>query len=101
MEWSESISKAINYIESHITEELTIADIAKHAIISPYYFQKGFSMLCGFTVGEYIKKRRLTLAGSELISTDRKIIDIALRYGYDSPDKIGRASCRERVFILV
>lgn len=42
MEWSESISEAINYIESHITEELTIADIAKQAIISPYYFQKGF-----------------------------------------------------------
>ena len=39
MEWSESISEAINYIESHITEELTIADIAKQAIISPYYFQ--------------------------------------------------------------
>ena len=94
MEWSESISKAINYIESHITEELTIADIAKHAIISPYYFQKGFSMLCGFTVGEYIKKRRLTLAGSELISTDRKIIDIALRYGYDSPDSFTKAFLR-------
>ena len=74
MEWSESISEAINYIESHITEELTIADIAKQAIISPYYFQKGFSMLCGFTVGEYIKRRRLTLAGSEIVSTDRKII---------------------------
>ena len=86
MEWSESISEAINYIESHITEELTIADIAKQAIISPYYFQKGFSMLCGFTVGEYIKRRRLTLAGSEIVSTDRKIIDIALEYGYDSPD---------------
>lgn len=84
MEWSESISEAINYIESHITEELTIADIAKQAIISPYYFQKGFSMLCGFTVGEYIKRRRLTLAGSEIVSTDRKIIDIALEYGYDS-----------------
>ena len=82
MEWSESISEAINYIESHITEELTIADIAKQAIISPYYFQKGFSMLCGFTVGEYIKRRRLTLAGSEIVSTDRKIIDIALEYGY-------------------
>lgn len=80
MEWSESISEAINYIESHITEELTIADIAKQAIISPYYFQKGFSMLCGFTVGEYIKRRRLTLAGSEIVSTDRKIIDIALEY---------------------
>ena len=44
MEWSESISEAINYIESHITEELTIADIAKQAIISPYYFQKGLSL---------------------------------------------------------
>ena len=94
MEWSESISKAIHYIESHITEELTIADIAKHAIISPYYFQKGFSMLCGFTVGEYIKKRRLTLAGSELVSTDRKIIDIALEYGYDSPDSFTKAFLR-------
>ena len=79
MEWSESISEAINYIESHITEELTIADIAKQAIISPYYFQKGFSMLCGFTVGEYIKRRRLTLAGSEIVSTDRKIIDMIRR----------------------
>lgn len=94
MEWSESISRAIDYIESHIKEELTVADIAKQAIISPYYFQKGFSMLCGFTVGEYIKKRRLTLAGSELISTDRKIIDIALEYGYDSPDSFTKAFLR-------
>ena len=94
MEWSESISEAINYIESHITEELTIADIAKQAIISPYYFQKGFSMLCGFTVGEYIKRRRLTLAGSEIVSTDRKIIDIALEYGYDSPDSFTKAFLR-------
>ncbi len=94
MEWSESICKAIDYIESHITEELTIADIAKQAVISPYYFQKGFSMLCGFTVGEYIKKRRLTLAGSELVSTDRKIIDIALSYGYDSPDSFTKAFYR-------
>lgn len=94
MEWSESISRAIHYIESHIKEELTIADIAKQATISPYYFQKGFSMLCGFTVGEYIKKRRLTLAGSELVSTDKKIIDIALEYGYDSPDSFTKAFLR-------
>ena len=94
MEWSESISRAINYIENHITEELTITDIAKQAMISPYYFQKGFSMLCGFTVGEYIKKRRLTFAGSELVSTNRKIIDIALEYGYDSPDSFTKAFLR-------
>ena len=97
MEWSESISRAINYIENHITEELTITDIAKQAMISPYYFQKGFSMLCGFTVGEYIKKRRLTFAGSELVSTNRKIIDIALEYGYDSPDSFTKAFLRFQI----
>lgn len=94
MEWSESISKAIDYIESNITGELTITDIAKHVNISPYYFQKGFFMICGLTVGEYIKKRRLTLAGNKLVSTDEKIIDIALKYGYDSPDSFTKAFFR-------
>ncbi|WP_315116974.1 AraC family transcriptional regulator [uncultured Clostridium sp.] len=94
MEWTECISKAISYIEDNITEELTIEDIAKQAMVSSFYFQKGFAMLCGFTVGEYIKKRRLTLAGSELVSTDRKIIDIALKYGYDSPDSFTKAFTR-------
>lgn len=94
MEWTECISKAISYIEDNITEELTMEDIAKQIMISPFYFQKGFAMLCGFTVGEYIKKRRLTLAGSELVSTDRKIIDIALKYGYDSPDSFTKAFTR-------
>lgn len=94
MEWTKYISEAINYMEENITEELTISDIAKKVMISPFYFQKGFTMLCGFTVGEYIKKRRLTLAGSELMSTDAKIIDIALKYGYDSPDSFTKAFTR-------
>jgi len=63
-------------------------------VISPFYFQKGFAMLCGFTVGEYIRQRRLTLAGSELVATDAKIIDIALKYGYDSPDSFTKAFTR-------
>lgn len=94
MEWSESIGRAIGYIESHLTEELSIAEIARQAFLSPYYFQKGFSMLCGFTVGEYIKKRRLSLAGSALVSTDRRIMEIALDAGYDSPDSFTRAFIR-------
>ena len=94
MEWTECICRAISYIEDNITEELTIEDTAKQAMISPFYFQKGFAMLCGFTVGEYIKKRRLTLAGAEIVSTDRKIIDIALKYGYDSPDSFTKAFVR-------
>lgn len=94
MGWIEGISDAINYIEDNITEELTIENIAKQAFVSSFYFQKGFAMLCGFTVGEYIRQRRLTLAGSELVSTGRKIIDIALKYGYDSPDSFTKAFLR-------
>lgn len=94
MEWSESISKAIHYIEDNITEELKIDEISKQAMVSPFYFQKGFSMLCGFTIGEYIKKRRLALAGIELVTTDNKVIDIALKYGYDSPDSFTKAFTR-------
>ena len=77
MGWMESISEAIHYIEENITENLTVDDIAKHVCISTFYFQKGFAMLCGFTVGEYIRKRRLSLAGNDWMNTDQKIIDIA------------------------
>ena len=53
LEWAEAISEAIDYIEKNITEDITIEDISGHVFISPYYFQKGFSMLCGITVSEY------------------------------------------------
>ena len=83
MGWIEGIGEAISYIEENIAEELEIENIAQRAFVSSFYFQKGFAMLCGFTIGEYIRQRRLTLAGSELVSTEEKIIDIALKYGYD------------------
>lgn len=94
MGWMESIQKAITYIEDHLTQTLTVDDIAKHACISTFYFQRGFAMLCGFTVTDYIRKRRLSLAGMELIHSDKKIIDIALKYGYDSPDSFTKAFLR-------
>ncbi len=94
MGWIEGIGEAISYIDDNITEELSIDCIAKKAFLSPFYFQKGFSMLCGITIGEYIRLRRLALAGSELISGDDKIIDIALKYGYDSPDSFTKAFTR-------
>ncbi len=94
MEWVESIGLAISYIEENILEELTIGSIAKKAMMSPFYFQKGFSMLCGFTVGDYIRQRRLSLAGGELVSTDAKIIDVAVKYRYDSPDSFTKAFTR-------
>lgn len=94
MEWIKSISEAISYIEDHLTDELSTEKIAARVLISPFYFQKGFSMLCGFTVKDYIRQRRLAQAGSELISTEEKIIDIALKYGYDSPDSFTKAFTR-------
>ncbi|MBE6087819.1 MAG: AraC family transcriptional regulator [Clostridium beijerinckii] len=94
MKWIEGICEAISYIEENITEEITIKNIAEKTFISPFYFQKGFAMLCGFTVGEYIRQRRLTLAGSDLVSTGEKIIDIALKYGYASPDSFTKAFTR-------
>ncbi len=94
MGWVECIGEAISYIEDNITEEIAIEKIANQVLISPFYFQKGFAMLCGFTVGEYIRQRRLTLAGSELVATDSKIIDIALKYGYGSPDSFTKAFTR-------
>ena len=94
MEWIESIREAISYIEDNITEDLSIKEIAYRVNVSPFYFQKGFAMLCGYSLSEYIKRRRLALAGSEVLSTNGKIIDIAIKYGYDSPDSFTKAFTR-------
>jgi AraC family transcriptional regulator len=59
MEWTESISKAVQYIEDNITESISVDAVARYVGISPFYFQKGFSMLCGLSVMEYIRSRRL------------------------------------------
>lgn len=94
MDWIKSFQKAVDYIEEHISEPADHERIAQEMNVSSFYFQKIFSILCGFTVGEYIRNRRLALAGSELLSTDEKIIDIALKYGYDSPEGFTRAFAR-------
>ena len=94
MEWMAIIGNSIQYIEDHITEDITVEDIAKEVGVSSFYFQKGFAMLCGYSVSEYIRNRRLALAGNELLVTEEKIIDIAMKYGYDSPDSFTKAFTR-------
>ena len=94
MDWVEGMRRAICHMEENMTGELSIEGAARVAGFSVFAFQRAFSMLCGFTAGEYIRRRRLALAGSELLSTDRRIIDIALRYGYDSPDSFTKAFTR-------
>ena len=91
MDWITGIQNAINYIEDHITEEHDYERIAKESFSSPFHFQRVFSILCGYTLGEYIRNRRLTLAGAELASTREKVIDVAYKYGYESPESFAKA----------
>ena len=94
MNWIEGIQNAIGYIEVHITEELDCEKVARAAYSSVYHFQRVFGIMCGVTVGEYIRRRRLTLAGNELIATKARVTDIALKYGYDTPESFSRAFMR-------
>lgn len=94
MEWMDAIQNGIGFIEKHITDDISADDVADHVYMSSFYFQKGFSMLCGYTVSEYIRNRRLALAGGEFAASNAKIIDVAMKYGYDSPDSFTKAFTR-------
>ena len=94
MEWVRSLNKAIDYIEDNLLSELTCEGIAAQVYISIYHFQRVFSLLTGMTVGEYIRNRRLSLAGQELIMSNVKVIDVALKYGYDTPESFAKAFSR-------
>lgn len=91
MDWALGIQNAVDYIEEHLTEELDFEEIARRAASSSFYFQRIFGALCGYSLGEYIRNRRLTLAGNELSAKGGKVIDVALKYGYDSPESFARA----------
>ena len=91
MNWLEGIQNALQYIEAHITEQMDYADIAAQAYASSFHFQRLFSTLCGYSLGEYIRYRRLTLAGKELAVEKKKVLDVAVKYGYDSADSFSKA----------
>lgn len=91
MNWINGIQNALDYIENHITDKPDYSEIAEQAYCSVFYFQRIFNALCGMTIGEYIRNRRLTLAGSELSSLKSRVIDVALKYGYESPESFTRA----------
>ena len=94
MNWIQGIQRAVDYVEANITEEIDFEQAAKQAYSSSFHFQRVFGILCGFSLGEYIRMRRLSLAGEELSKGDAKIIDIALKYGYDTPESFSRAFTR-------
>ena len=94
MDWICGIQRAIDYVEAHLTDDIDYEAAAREAASSVFHFQRMFSMLVGYTLGDYIRMRRLSLAADELHRTNGKIIDIALRYGYDTPESFSRAFAR-------
>lgn len=94
MNWIQGIQRAIDYVEANITEELNFEEVAKQAYSSPFHFQRVFGILCGVSLGDYIRMRRLSLAGEELSRGNAKIIEVALKYGYDTPESFTRAFTR-------
>jgi AraC family transcriptional regulator len=94
VEWLTCIRSAIDYIERHLTDDIGVQEVADRVYMSPFFLQKGFSVMTGMGVGEYIRGRRLYLAACELRDTDDRVIDIALRYGYETPESFTKAFSR-------
>ncbi|WP_422657601.1 AraC family transcriptional regulator [Paenibacillus sp. EC2-1] len=92
MEWLERMNRAVDYIEANLAGEIQLSDVARMACSSSYQFQRTFSFITGVSLAEYIRRRRLTLAAFELQQgVTEKVIDIALKYGYESPISFARA----------
>lgn len=94
MDWVTGIQRALDYTEEHLTDDIDYENVAKQAYSSLFHFQRMFGMLCGYSLGDYIRMRRLTLAADELYRTNSKVIDVALKYGYDTPESFTRAFTR-------
>ena len=94
MDWIRTINDAITYMEDHLTDEITLDDIAKSVNLSVFHFHRAFSMLTGMSPAEYLRNRRLSQAGADLINKDEKVIDVALKYGYETPESFSKAFTR-------
>lgn len=94
MEWITAIQQAIAYLEAHLLEEINYEDAARQVHMSGYEFHRAFSFLTGMTANAYIRSRRLSMAGREIVESNAKITDIALKYGYETPESFTKAFTR-------
>lgn len=86
-----TMNEVIEYIENNLTEKIDYSEIAKIAMCSEYHFNRMFSFLSGINLSEYVRRRKLTLAALELKNKNVKVIDIAMKYGYNSSDSFSRS----------
>ncbi|HWI63754.1 MAG TPA: AraC family transcriptional regulator [Symbiobacteriaceae bacterium] len=91
MDWLARLNAALDLMEKRLEGSLDIQEIAQAAYVSPFHFQRMFHMLTGMTVAEYVRKRKLTVAAQELTSPGSRVVDVALRFGYDSPESFAKA----------
>ncbi|MFK8848491.1 GyrI-like domain-containing protein [Streptomyces sp. Ac-502] len=87
----ERLNEALEHIEAHIRGRIEVTELARIAMTSDYHFRRMFSALAGMPLSEYIRRRRLTVAGAEVLAGDRTLLDIAVRYGYGSGEAFARA----------
>ncbi len=91
MEWIERLNEAMGYIEEHLADGIDMDKLGKIACCSSYHFQRMFTYMAGVPLSEYIRRRKMSLAAVDLQGKDRKIIDVAAKYGYSSPTAFNRA----------
>ena len=94
MDWVKTLNDALDYIEDNLLEDITSLNIAKHVYVSNAHLQRGFYYMTGLTLGEYIRNRRLTLAGHELSAKGAKVIDAAVKYGFETSESFSKAFSR-------
>lgn len=94
MEWLTCIKGAINYVESHLLTIQSVEEVAEQVHISPMYLQRGFQIMTGYTIGEYIRNRKLYNAALDIIKSKEKIIEVAYKYGYETPESFTKAFTR-------
>ena len=90
MEWSDRMNAAVDYIEDNLAGEIDYREAANRAFCSIYHFYRMFSAMSGITPAEYGRRRRLSLAAMELLSGTSRVIDIAAKYGYESPSAFAK-----------
>ncbi|MEU9487221.1 AraC family transcriptional regulator [Streptomyces decoyicus] len=87
----ERLNQAMEHIECHLDQRIEVSDVARQVLMSEYHFRRLFSALAGVPLSEYIRRRRLTVAGAEVLAGERTLLEIAVRYGYTSGEAFARA----------
>ena len=84
MEWTECLKKAIDYMEENLLNNISAEEVSAEVYMSSFYLQKGFKIMTGYSIAEYIRCRRLYMAALDVIAGKEKVIDLAYKYGYDN-----------------